>query len=132
MAQVKYKDILDTFTDSFPLLEKVYEVYEKSPNISEDQENTLRRSIEMTTLEVLELIVVASRQTFNAKQETLRQAGNKLDTLKVFIDLASQTGLIDDKNAKDLQSSVQNVGMMIGGWRKKLREVEKKPAEVAA
>lgn len=118
MSQVQYKDILDTFTDSFPLLQKVYNVYEKSPSISKDQENTLRRSVEMTTLEVLELIVVASRQGFEAKKDTLRHAGTKIDTLKVFIDLAGQTGLIKDKEAQELQEAVNNVGKMVGGWLK--------------
>lgn len=124
-AAHQYKDILETFTDGFPLLQKVYEVYEQSPSISTDQENTLRRSVEMTTLEVLELIVVASRQYKEAKVDTLRQAGNKLDTLKVFIDLASQTGLIDDKKTGDLQNAIANVGKMIGGWKKNLLAVKK-------
>jgi len=126
MAQAsKYKDILDTFTDSFPLLEKVYQVYEQTPQISEDQENTLRRSIEMTTLETLELIVIASRQLIDARIETLRQANNKLDTLKVFVDLATQTDLIDEKIAKSMSESIQNVGKMIGGWIKKSYEFKK-------
>lgn len=122
----KYKDILDTFTDSFPLLEKVYEVYEKTPRISEDQENTLRKSIEMTTLETLELIVVASRQSVLARIDTLRHASNKLDTLKVFVDLATQTDLIDDKTSKEMSASIQNVGQMIGGWLKKSHEFKSK------
>lgn len=121
----QYKDILETFTDGFPLLQKVYEVYEKSPTISSDQENTLRRSVEMTTLEVLELIVIASRQYKEAKGETLRQAANKLDTLKVFIDLASQTGLIDEKKTTELQQAIASVGKMIGGWRKNLAAAKK-------
>ena len=110
MSKTKYKDILDTFTESFPLLDKVYDVYTKSPSISSDQENTLRRSVEITTLEILELIVVASRQSYQAKRETLKQASDKLDTLKVFVDLAAQTGLISDKDADDLSASVENVG----------------------
>lgn len=120
MNQVKYKDILETFTDGFPLLQKVYEVYEKSPSISTDQENTLRRSVEMTTLEILELIVIASRQGRSTKGETLRQALNKLDTLKVFIDLAAQTGLIDEKQTGELVAAISNVGKMLGGWLKGL------------
>lgn len=121
-TQYKYKDILETFNEGFPLLEKVYDIYEKSPSISKDQENTLRRSVEMTTLEILELIVIASRQGYEGKKETLRHAGTKVDTLKVFIDLAGQTGLIKDKEAQDLQDAVTNVGKMIGGWLKKMSE----------
>jgi len=129
MSQAQYKDILDTFTDSFPLLEKVYNVYEKSPNISKDQENTLRRSVEMTTLEVLELIVVASRQSFEAKRDTFRHAATKVDTLKVFIDLAGQTDLIKDKEAEELQEAVNNVGKMVGGWLKGMAAKTKEEAK---
>jgi hypothetical protein len=120
MTQVKYKDILDSFTESFPLLEKVYEVYNNSPVISEDQENTLRRSIEVTTLEMLELIVIASRQSVENKKDTLRQARTKLDTLKVFIDLAGQSGYVNESDVQAMLDSVENVSKMIGGWRKQL------------
>ncbi len=129
MTTLKYKDILDTFTESFPLLEKIYEVYDKTPEISTDQENTLRRSIEMTTLELLELIVVASRQGYQAKKETLKQCAHKLDTLKVFVDLGIQTGTIPEKQGEGIQESVQQVGKMIGGWIKKINEASKKDSE---
>lgn len=116
------KDILDTFTESFPLLEKIYSVYDDSKSISKNEENTLRRSVEVTTLEVLELIVVASRQNCESKRLTLKQAQNKLDTLKVYIDLAAQTGVMDENNYVDLESSINKVINMINGWVNKLNE----------
>lgn len=116
-----YKDILETFSSGFPLLQKVYEVYEKSPTISKDDENTLRRAIEMTTLEALECIVVASRQAKDNKRETLEQATRKLDTLKVFVDLSQKIGQISKPNAKKLTDSINVIAKMVKGWIKNIK-----------
>lgn len=120
MSQGKYKDILDTFTESFPLLDRLYDVYDKTDAISNDQEATLRKSVEENTLEVLELVVIASRQSVAQKKETLRQANTKLDMIKVFVDLGMQTGKIKAAEAQALSESINGVGKMIGGWIKRL------------
>lgn len=125
MAQVKNRDILETFSGSFPLLQKVYSVYEKAPEISNDQENTLRRSMEETTLEILELIVVASRQPLEIKKETLRTAMRKIDTLKVFADCAAQTGLISKEAFDDQIANIGSMGAMVGGWYKAIKDQKK-------
>lgn len=122
MTDTKQKDILDTFTESFPLLEAMYDTYDLTPLVSTDQENTLRRSVEITTLEMLELVVVASRQSFQEKKVTLRQCANKVDTLKVFVDLGVQTGTIPEEAGKDLLKSINAVGEMVGVWMSKVTE----------
>ena|SRR3989338_4737706 len=119
-TQTKYRDVLESFSTGFPLLPKVYEVYEQTQAISEDQENTLRRSVEMNLLEIIELVVVAHRQSKEAKVETLRQATIKVDTVKVFVDMADKTKMIDKKQADLLRATIDNVGKMVGGMRKQL------------
>ena len=126
MTAVKTRDIIESFSGNFPLLQKVYSVYEKSPLISQDQENTLRKSIESTTLEILELIVVASRQFSEGKKETLIQAMRKIDTLKVFVDMAIKTSYVDGKHGEEFQESVNGVGAMVGGWLKAVNTKKEK------
>ena len=51
----KQKDILDNFSEKFPILNKLYDLYQQSENMSKNEENTLRKSSEITILEILEL-----------------------------------------------------------------------------
>lgn len=116
------QDILKSFADGFPLLSEIYNIYDLSPAISKDQENTLRRSLEMNVLEVIELVVVTHNQrSKEAKLETLRQAQMKIDIVKVFIDMATKTQKINKKSADSLLKAVENITIMINGWVKALK-----------
>lgn len=119
----QYKDILATFSKGFPLLGKIYELYQKTPELSPDENNTLRRSVEMTVLEILELIVVASRQGKEAKENTLKQVVIKLGVIKVFIDLARQTGVVKEVVSKETLGAVNYIEKMVEGWVKALKNI---------
>jgi len=114
----KQKDILENFSENFPLLNRIYDLYQQMPDISKSEENTLRKSSEITILEILELVVIATRQSKEEKIQTLRQAARKLDTLKVFTDMAKESKTIKDDKYGQIQESLQSVGRMIGGWLK--------------
>jgi len=112
------KDILDNFSEKFPLLNKLYDLYEQMPQIAKNEENTLRKSSEITVLEIIELVVIAARQPKTDKSQTLIQAIRKLDTLKVFTDMAKELKVLNDSKYSEFQESLQSVGAMIGGWLK--------------
>lgn len=114
----KQKDILDNFSEKFPLLDRLYELYKQTAEVSKNEENTLRKSAEITTLEILELVVIAARQGKSEKSQTLRQAVRKLDTLKVFVDMAKGLQTIKEDKYNQIQESLTSVGKMIGGWLK--------------
>ncbi len=114
----KQNDILDNFSEKFPLLNRIYDLYQQMPDISKSEENTLRKSSEITILEILELVVIATRQRNEEKLQTLRQANRKLDTLKVFADMAKESKTIKEDKYSEIQESCQSVGRMIGGWLK--------------
>lgn len=120
----KSKDILDNFSEKFPILTKLYELYQQMPEISKQEENTLRKSSEITILEILELIVIATRQSKEEKTQTLRQAGRKLDTLKVFTAMARDLKSIKEDKYNQIQESLQSIGRMIGGWLKSASAVK--------
>ena len=42
----KQQDILENFSEKFPLLTKLYELYQQMPEISKTEENTLRKTTE--------------------------------------------------------------------------------------
>jgi four helix bundle protein len=114
----KQQDILGNFSEKFPLLNKLYELYAQMPQISKTEENTLRKSSEITVLEILELVVIATRQSKEDKKQTLRQAARKLDTLKVFTDMAKESKNIKEDTYNQIDESLQSIGRMIGGWLK--------------
>lgn len=120
----QHKDILEQFSEKFPVFDRTYSLYQQLDETGASPEDTLRKSSEITTLEFLELIVVASRQSKEAKRATLRQALTKLDTLKVFIDLARHTNGTDATVCDKISESLQNLSKMIGGWARNLAPKE--------
>jgi hypothetical protein len=114
----KPKDILENFSEKFPILAKTYNLYKEASEISKNEENTLRKSSEITILEILELIVIATRQSREQKKQTLIQALRKLDTLKVFADMAKDLKNLSETKYTEIQGSLQSIGQMLGGWLK--------------
>jgi len=58
-----------------------------------------------------------------SKQEKLpliKNANNKFDTLKIFIRLLRELNIIDQKKYLILQTILQEIGRMFGGWIKSL------------
>ena len=123
----KAKTIFENFSEKFPLLQKSYGLYSQVSDLAKNEENTLRKSSEITVLEVLELIVIATRQGKNDKFQTLKQVMRKLDTLKVFTDMAKEVKQISDNKYKEINEALENVSKMIGGWIKAVN-----PANTAA
>ena len=114
----KPQSILDNFSAKFPLLNRLYDLYQKMPDLAKNEENTLRKSSEITILEILELVVIATRQGKTEKAQTLRQAIRKLDTLRVFTDMAKELKNLSANKYQDMEETLQSVGKMLGGWLK--------------
>jgi len=114
----KSRDILDNFSEKFPLLNRLYDLYQQMPDLSKNEENTLRKSSEITILEILELVVIATRQAKDEKSGTLSQAIRKLDTIKVFTNMARELEQVKHDKYEKIQESLQSVGKMLGGWLK--------------
>jgi hypothetical protein len=121
---IKSKDILENFSEKFPLLNKTYDLYKEAGEISKNEENTLRKSSEITILEILELIVIATRQGKDQKKQTLIQALRKLDTLKVFADMAKDLKNVSESKYKEIHEALNSVGQMLGGWLKAVNTVK--------
>lgn len=120
----KSMNILENFSEKFPILNKTYELYKEACELSKNEENTLRKSSEITILEILELIVIATRQGKEQKKQTLIQALRKLDTLKVFVDMARELKNISEAKYTELQNGLNSVGQMLGGWLKSVNAVK--------
>ena len=72
-------------------------------------------------LEILELTLAAA-QTTEAKEKvvSLKQASVKLDTLKLLIRLSKNCICISNTSYLQMESQLQEIGKMLGGWSKSL------------
>lgn len=69
----------------------------------------------------IELLLEASYQPKEQKRASLMNANNKFEALKIFIRLLRELNIIDQKKYLALQSSIQEIGKMFGGWLKSVK-----------
>lgn len=81
---------------------------------------TLGSKCETLMITVLELLLTASRAERANKKNLISQASVKFDALKIFLRLAWELKILDDKKYAELQTHLQEIGKMIGGWLKSL------------
>ena len=77
--------------------------------------------IENYVVDMLEYLLQASKQPKACKLPTLLQADQRLEMLKIFIRLALEIKIIDDKKYLPLQERLAEIGRMLGGWIKTVR-----------
>lgn len=73
-------------------------------------------------LEVLENIMAASQMAKREKLPVLERASMKLNFLRVFIRLMYETKGIDMKKYVALQESIDEIGRMLGGWIRSVKQ----------
>lgn len=72
------------------------------------------QKLDNITLEILELLF--SVPAAQNKIITLQQISIKLDLLKVLLRIAKDSQAINNKNYLELETILQEIGRMLGGW----------------
>jgi hypothetical protein len=107
-------------TLDIPIFHKVYSLYKilisYYSSIPKMQRYTLWQRCENTTLSLLEILISTSHKKGEGRLAALHEMSNRLDLLKVLIRLAKETRLISIKQYTEIQSILQEIGKMIGGW----------------
>lgn len=116
---------MNTYTNNeIPVIKKTYELYKAFYNFAKlfpkKDKYTLGNKCEMYIIDTLELLVAAGSAPKNEKYAFISRANIKFDTLKIFIRLANEVNMLDDKKYIALQKYLQEIGRMIGGWQKSL------------
>lgn len=111
--------------NEIPVTQKVYDFYcdlylviEKMPK---KDKYSIGTKIEKCTLDLLELVVKAGNATSGDKVPFLTEASAKVDLLKLLIRLAHDIKATDQKKYLKLESQLQEIGRMVGGWIKSLK-----------
>lgn len=105
-----------------PIFHKAYDLYKLlysyHDRIPKSARYTLWQKCENTTLAFLERLIEMGHQKENERLQALYAISDKLDLLKVLIRLAKDTRIIDEVQYLAIQTIIQEIGKMIGGWIK--------------
>ncbi|OGY25519.1 MAG: hypothetical protein A2Z11_03780 [Candidatus Woykebacteria bacterium RBG_16_43_9] len=108
-----------------PLFQKVYDLYKElylvQIKLPKSHKHTLGQKLENTTLDFFELLILASRRQ-SERNILLDKANAKLDTLKILLRLAKDIKSIDNNKYLHLESYLQEIGKMLGGWIKHTKQ----------
>jgi 23S rRNA-intervening sequence protein len=109
-----------------PIFKKSYDLYrtlfEYRRFVPKPDHYALFERIDKTALDIIECILLASSQQKMAKLPTLIQASLKLNLLRVLVRLMKDTKTLDSKKYIYLESMIDEIGRMLGGWIRSIKE----------
>lgn len=109
-----------------PILRKCYDLYKTFHGlrdlVSKADRYTLWKRAENLILDILEEILLASEISKPEKLPHLKRVSAKLNMLRLFLRLTKDTKVLDIKKCLQLQEIVDEIGRMLGGWMKSLKE----------
>jgi hypothetical protein len=109
-----------------PIFKKSYELYKAIYSyrtiIAKQDRYTIWSKCENTTLDIIELLMLASQKYKSEKLIILEDTSHKLNLLRIFIRLMKDIQAIDNKKYLILQTSIDEIGRMLGGWIKSVKE----------
>src|SRR3989338_3612356 len=109
-----------------PILKKCYDLYKTfygyRADVSKQDSYTIWQRSENTLLDILEAILFASQSSKTEKLPVLETASVKLNLLRVLIRLTKDVKAIDNKKYITLETNVDEIGRMLGGWIRSTKE----------
>jgi len=115
-----------SYPSNLPILSKVAGAYKSwhsfVPSIPRFSRYTLGTKIDFLFSETVELILTASYTERSEKLLVIDKAGQKLDSLKFFLQVAWELKALDNKKYLTVSYPLSEVGKMLGGWRKQLQK----------
>ncbi len=115
---------LDDLTGEAPILKSTVDLYKEFylclKMFPKKDQYLLGKRCEEYILLFVELILVAVAQPRDQKLKTLEQANRKFDMLKVLIRMGRDLKMLDNKKYLSLESRIQEIGKMLGGWIRSL------------
>jgi len=109
-----------------PIFKKTYDLYKSfygfRETVSKQDRYTLWQRCENLILDILENILWASQLPKSEKIPILEKTSLRLNFLRVFIRLSKEIKMLDNKKYILLQDSVDEIGRMLGGWLRSIRQ----------
>ena len=99
----------------------VYKLWDEFKNhFPKKSRYALGAKIDTLFFDTTELLFTASYLSKEQKQPVLQKANGKLDLLKFFLQIAWELKVLDTKKYAELSKLLDEIGRMLGGWRKGL------------
>ncbi len=109
-----------------PIFHKTYEVYKLFDQFliifPKGKRYTLGQKIDQHLLEIIELIITAGYLPREQKLPILQKVSIKLDIVKILLRLANETKCIENNKYQQIISHILEIGKMLGGWIKSVKE----------
>lgn len=126
MSNHHLKESTHTHTSfDIPIFQKIYDfytlLYEYLKLFPKKNRYSLGQKIDTLTLTIFEQVIAAGMTSQDKKLATLERAIVSLDLLKILIRLAKDVRALDNKKYLQLEQALQEIGRMLGGWRKSLK-----------
>lgn len=111
-------------TGEIPIVQKLYKFYLELHicvlSFPKVDKYNLGQTLQTKSLQLLESLLLASRLSGEDKKNLLLQANSQLDLLKLLIRLGTGVKAINQKKYILLESALQEIGRMLGGWLRSL------------
>ena len=108
------------------MIHKLIEAYklwqENLPNFPKTSRYTLGSKIDQLFIEMTELVFTASYLLSEKKLICINKASAKLDLLKFFLRISWEIKALDNKKYAALSEKLDEIGKMLGGWIRQLKE----------
>lgn len=109
-----------------PILHRIYDLYklfyQYLKSFPQKDRYSLGQKCENLILDILELIIAVIQTPKNNKINLLNEASVKLNILRIIIRLAKDVKALDFKKYIVLQEKINEIGKMLGGWIKSLKQ----------
>lgn len=116
-------------TDShfdIPLFQKLYDfyklLYQYLKLFPKKDQHSLGQKIDRLTLTIFELTITAGMNSQDKKLPFIEKSIVSLDMLRILIRLSKDVQALDNKKYLQLIQLLQEIGRMLGGWRKSLKQ----------
>ncbi|MFA5211231.1 MAG: diversity-generating retroelement protein Avd [Patescibacteria group bacterium] len=110
----------DQIKNEAPILKKTVDLYKEyyfyAKTFPKKDQYMLGKKCEEYIISFLELILSAMSLKRQDKKIKLIEANNKFDTLKVLLRMERELKIIDNNKYIKLESQIQEIGRMLGGW----------------
>lgn len=112
------------FTLDIPIFAKLYDFYKTLSDyllfFPKVKRYTLGEKLEETTLEIIKQVILAGYVSKERKLPALEKSIVLVNLLKILIRLAKDTKAFDNNKYLKLEQNLQEIGRMLGGWKRSL------------
>ena len=109
-----------------PIFQHSYDLYKQMhllrSKITKQDRFTLWQRVENVTLTIIEDLLNAGSIPKADKLPVLESVSKNLNLLRVLLRLAKDTKTIDIKRYDQMQSAIDEIGRMLGGWIKQVKQ----------